>query len=133
MRKTKLLNRDLSYLVSDMGHFDRLAIGDAGLPVPGEVPKVDLAVCPGVPSFLEVLGAVLDETQVQRAVIASEMEQANPGLYKALRALLQEKEIAVDLVPHERFKRELAGCKAVVRTGECTPFANVILESGVTF
>ena len=42
--------------------------------------------------------------------------------------------IELERVPHEQFKALTRdGTSAFVRTGECTPYANVILCSGVTF
>jgi D-ribose pyranase len=42
-------------------------------------------------------------------------------------------EIPIKKIPHETFKKRLVQAKAVIRTGEATPYANVILESGVAF
>jgi D-ribose pyranase len=39
----------------------------------------------------------------------------------------------VTAIPHEEFKARTAAARAVVRTGEFTPYANVILIAGVTF
>ena len=39
----------------------------------------------------------------------------------------------VQYVPHEMFKEKMKESRAVIRTGETTAFANVILVSGVTF
>jgi D-ribose pyranase len=36
-------------------------------------------------------------------------------------------------VPHEEFKRAMAGAVLFVRTGEATPYANVMLRCGVPF
>ena len=36
-------------------------------------------------------------------------------------------------VSHEDFKRLTQQARVMVRTGECTPYANVILVAGVTF
>ena len=36
-------------------------------------------------------------------------------------------------VSHEEFKRRSATARAVVRTGECTPYANIMLIAGVAF
>ncbi len=64
MKKGILLNSQLSYVISDLGHTQSLTIGDAGLPVPENVEKIDLAVKAGVPDFLSVLSAVLSEQRV---------------------------------------------------------------------
>jgi D-ribose pyranase len=139
MKKTALLNAPLSAAVARLGHTDGLVVCDAGLPIPAGPERIDLAVTPGLPGFLAVLKAALTEMQVERAVIATEMASISPALETELRALLAEvaavqgKPVAVETVPHTDFKRLSASTRAIVRTGECTPYANVILYSGVPF
>ena len=60
MRKTKLINSEVSYTISKMGHTDSLTIGDCGLPIPSNVNRIDLALKYGVPSFVETLDTVLE-------------------------------------------------------------------------
>ncbi|NLZ54216.1 MAG: D-ribose pyranase, partial [Thermoanaerobacteraceae bacterium] len=57
MKKRELLNSEISYLISKLGHTDTIVISDAGLPVPKGVQRIDLALIPGKPSFLDVLDA----------------------------------------------------------------------------
>lgn len=131
MKKTGILHPDLAQVIAAMGHTDRLAIADSGLPIPVNVRRIDLALSAGIPTFLQTLAAVLGDLQVEVAVVAEEMARRSPELYAATRHTLGG--IRVELVPHETFKTLLAGVRAVVRTGEQTPYANVILQSGVTF
>jgi len=131
MKKSMLLNQALSEIVAAMGHSDLLVIGDAGLPVPRGVPRVDLAVRPGVPGFLETVEAILSELAVEEAIVAAETAQRNPEVDNGLKQLLGE--IPFRTVTHEELKRLSASAVAVVRTGECTPYSNVILRAGVTF
>lgn len=131
MKKSMLLNQALSEIVAAMGHTDLLVIGDAGLPVPRGVPRVDLAVRPGVPGFLETVEAILSELAVEEAIVAAETAQRNPEVDNGLKQLLGE--IPFRTVTHEELKRLSASAVAVVRTGECTPYSNVILRAGVTF
>lgn len=131
MKKTTLLNSDISRVIACMGHFDTLTIGDAGLPIPEHVERIDLALCLGVPDFLQVLKAVLTELEVQKVTIASEMKVHNPELYAMLHEILSGTQIAE--VSHEKFKEQSEHSRAIVRTGECKPYANIILESGVVF
>ncbi len=132
MKKTELLNSEISAVIADMGHTDTLAIGDCGLPVPDCVDKIDLCVRKGLPGFLDVLDAVLSELCVERVVLAEEIRNASPDMQKAILSRFDGR-VRVEYVPHEVFKEMTADAKAVVRTGECTPYANVILGSGVTF
>jgi len=131
MKKTGLLNKDLSEVIAGMGHRDMLVIADAGLPIPPGVRRIDLAVRPGLPGFIEVVKAVLGELQVEEAVVASEMGERSPQILAELKAVLGE--VPVSDTIHENFKLQTARARAVVRTGEFTPYANVILISGVVF
>ena len=131
MRKGKLLNADIVEVISKMGHTDAIVIGDAGLPVPDGVRRIDLALTAGTPGFLEVLDALLGEYQCEAYVLANEITDKNPDMEKAIKERL--KDASVTYVSHEEFKRSCKDAKAVIRTGECTAFANVILKSGVIF
>lgn len=132
MKKQTLLNSQISALTSLLGHTDTIVIGDAGLPVPAGVQRIDLALVRGIPSFEDVLGAVLSEMAVESYTIASE---ASPGF----KTLCQDALAAagnnpkVNLVSHEEFKKISAGAKAVIRTGECSPYYNIILQANVSF
>ena len=101
--------------------------------------RIDLALTHGVPGFMETLDVVLSEQQVEEIVLAEELVTVSPGLFEQLTAriarLEQDQGTTVKLVkvPHETFKNMSDQSIAVVRTGECTPYANVILRSGVVF
>src|SRR5512138_586577 len=116
MKKTGLLNKDLSEVVAGMGHRDMLVIADAGLPVPAGVRRIDLAVSPGLPGFIEVVRAVLGELKVEEAVVASEMAERSPEMLDRLRDALGE--VPISNTIHENFKLQTARARAVVRTGE---------------
>ncbi len=133
MKKIGTLNTHLSRIIAAMGHTDRLVICDSGLPVPRGKEVVDLALTTNIPRFLDTLRVVLEELQVEGAIIAEEMEGRSNGVYTQLHELLAG--VPVRQVSHDEFKRLTTeeSTVAVVRTGEATPYANVILVSGVTF
>ncbi|WEV38399.1 D-ribose pyranase [Lactobacillus sp. ESL0680] len=131
MKKTKVINSDLSRVIATMGHFDKLAIGDAGTPVPKGTEKIDLAVTNGIPSFMDVLNNVLEELGIQRIFLASEIKTENPEMLAQIKERLPE--MPIEFITHEELKESLKDCKAFVRTGEMTPFANILLESNVVF
>lgn len=139
MKKTALLNAPLSHLIATMGHTDGLTICDAGLPIPSEQPCIDVALTPGVPSFLATLQAVSTELFIEKILLAEEITLNNPQIEEDVIALIQTlakaqgKPIIIEYVPHEQFKMRSNQAKGVVRTGECSPYANVILYSGVPF
>ena len=125
MRKTKVINTQISSVISDMGHFDTLSIGDAGMPVPAGTKKIDVAIENGVPSF------ILSELEVQKVYLANEIKTANPEQLAAIKALIGE--TPIEFIDHSQMKQDLNKAKAFVRTGEMTPYSNIILESGVVF
>lgn len=129
MKRQGILNAQLAGLIASLGHTDLLVVADAGLPVPPGVLCIDLAVRCGVPSFAEVLAAIADEVQAEQVTIAS--EAAPHGVADAISALFPG--APVQQCPHEEFKARTARARAVVRTGECTPYHNVILQAGVVF
>ncbi len=131
MKKTTLLNQPLSAVIAGLGHTDTLVIADAGLPIPPETQRIDLALRSGIPGFLETLETVLTEMAVEKAIIADEMQDVSPQLFAALKERLGD--IPIETIPHTQFKEMTRDARAVVRTGEFTPYANVILVSGVTF
>jgi D-ribose pyranase len=131
VKKTGVLNHRIAEVIALMGHGDSLVIGDAGLPIPEEVERIDLAVSRGIPALLDVIRVVATELQVERLMLADELRERNRELTAAIVDLFPGSEL--DFVPHEQFKQRTHVARAVVRTGEHTPYANVILVSGVTF
>jgi D-ribose pyranase len=131
MKKTTLLQSDLSYIIASMGHLDTLVIADAGLPIPGETLRIDLALTQGVPAALQTLKVVLDELKVEKVILAEEAKERNPKFLEEVQELLPG--VPVEFVSHADFKARTASARAVVRTGEFAPYANIILVSGVVF
>lgn len=131
MKKIGTLNQPLSSVIASMGHMDSLVIADAGLPIPSQTQRIDLALTAGVPGFIETVRVVLSELAVERAIIAEEMLSTSPHVHVALIDLLGD--TPLETIPHEEFKAKTSSAKAIVRTGEFTPFANIILISGVVF
>lgn len=89
MKKGRLLNAELSHVIARLGHTDTLTIADAGLPIPAGPQRIDLALTPGTPDFMQVVNAVVLEMQVESALIAEEIKQHNPQLHSALVAVLE--------------------------------------------
>ncbi|WP_042958504.1 D-ribose pyranase [Erwinia tasmaniensis] len=139
MKKGILLHSAISSVISRLGHTDSLVIGDAGLPTPLGPERIDLALTQGIPGFLEVAQVVTREMQVETAIMAQEIRQHNPQRHSELVALLdalqqqQGNTITLRYISHEQFKQQTRHSQAIIRSGECTPYANVILVAGVTF
>lgn len=131
MKRQGILNSHITKVLTDLGHTDYIVIADAGLPIPEGVTRIDLALKPGTPSFIEVLDAVVDDMVIEKCIMASEIESGNPQIEQYL--INKFAEIDVERVTHEDFKQLTKKAKAVIRTGEITPYANCILQSGVFF
>ena len=121
---------EISRVISGLGHTDQIVICDAGFN-PSHVERIDLSLTPGMPSFLTTLEAVLIELKVERVYYAEEIRQANPTVQQQIDKALADVERKT--VPHDEFKRMSHQAKAVIRCGECTRYANVILQAGVIF
>ncbi|WP_255989544.1 D-ribose pyranase [Chitinolyticbacter albus] len=132
MKKLGILNRDIARVLAGMGHTDSVVIADCGLPIPAGVECIDLSLAIGDPAFFHVLETVLADLQVERAVFASEALTHNSAVAVRASALARDG-VQVDYVTHEKFKELSRSARAVIRTGEATPYANVILYSGVIF
>jgi D-ribose pyranase len=129
MKKGGILNPQLNRIISEMGHGDMLIIADAGLPIPREVERIDLALKCGTPSFKEVLQAVFSELQIEEAYVAKEIKEKNPQTLNLISSIIEE----VKFISHKELKELSKQARAIIRTGECSPYANIILISGVIF
>lgn len=135
MKKHGTLNSSISRVLSAMGHTDTIAIADCGLPIPDGTERIDLAVSFGNPSFMDVLKTVSDDMKIEKIVLAEEIKESNPKILDEINALFTpfETGFKMEFVSHTSLKELTKSCKAVIRTGETTPYANIILQSGCIF
>jgi D-ribose pyranase len=131
MKKIGVINQPISALIAGLGHLDQVVICDAGLPIPSSVMRIDLALVEGIPTFSQTVEAVQREMQVERLIIAEEMLSRSPQVYEFLEKSFPG--LPIEKVTHNLFKDLTHHAVAIIRTGEVTPYANVILIAGVTF
>ncbi|OIK04416.1 D-ribose pyranase [Bacillus sp. MUM 13] len=131
MKRHGMLNSHISKVLSDLGHTDTIVIADAGLPIPDGVLKIDLALVPGMPSFIETVKAVSEDMVIEKITLAQEISEGNPETLEFIQNSFGD--TVMEQVSHEEFKQKTKQAKAVIRTGEITPYANCILHSGVFF
>lgn len=134
MKKNKVLNSHVSKAIATLGHFDILTINDAGMPIPNDERRIDLAITKDLPKFIEVLEVVLSEVEIQKIYLATEIRNQNPYQLEQIYELIGEN-VDVEFIEHDEMKQNLnsPATKANIRTGETTPFSNIALESNVTF
>ena len=107
MKKNGILNSDISRVLSYMGHTDTICVGDAGLPCPDEVERIDISLKFGVPTFFETLQEVAADMKVEKIVLAEEIKEKNPEQEKAILGLFEKQEVKPEVVyvPHEELKQ----------------------------
>lgn len=135
MKREGILNSDISRVLSYMGHTDRICVADCGLPIPEETERIDLAVKFGQPSFMDVLKEVCKDMKVEKIVLAEEIRTVNQDVLLEILNYFRDGESIpeVEYVSHVELKNLTKECKAVIRTGETSPYANIILQSGCIF
>lgn len=129
MKRHGILNSHISKVLADLGHTDMVVIADCGLPIPTGVERIDLALELGTPAFADVLRVVADDMAVEQVTLASEIKDAN----EAALTTVSQLNVTTEYVSHEAFKELTKQAKVIIRTGEATPYANVILHAGVIF
>lgn len=127
MKKDGIIHPQLLAVLASLGHNDEILLCDAGYPIPADVPRIDLGYRRGQPPFFDVLETIVAELFVEYGVIAAETAPELSGrIEDVLRADVRR-------LPHIELKQRVRACKAVIRTGEYTPYANVIIVAGVAF
>jgi D-ribose pyranase len=131
LKRTRIINAELLSGLAGLGHRDLAVVVDAGFPIARGLDRIDLSLIPGVPGLPETLDAVIAEIDVEEAVVAQEIEKANPSMLQQLREMLLRTEgVELRMVPHEDFKTMSRQAKFALRTGEITPYSNIILIAG---
>lgn len=126
MKEKGILNSEISKRLSDLGHTDLIAIADCGLPIEPSK-KIDLALRLGEPKFIDVLEVLIEDFGYESYILAEEIKDSNPEQEANIKKLLGDAN--VEYISHEDFKKKLDDVKFVIRTGEATPYSNVILQS----
>lgn len=131
MKKNGILNSEIAKVLADLGHTDMIAIADCGLPIPSHIKKIDLSIDYGIPAFKDISKLLNQEVEIEAITIAKEMIDANEENYNFVVNNYLSKTITY--VSHDELKHMISSCKAVIRTGENTPYSNIILHAGVVF
>lgn len=132
MLKGGIFHPQLCRVLAELRHMDLLVIGDAGLPIPKGVERVDLGWRPGDPKYLDVLEEVLKAIVVEHATFAEEALRVSPEFHEKAKALLPEG-LPIDYVPHTQLKEMSGKAKAIILTGEFTGYTNVVLRCGCAY
>ncbi|MEI0490108.1 D-ribose pyranase [Brachyspira pulli] len=131
MKKNGIINSEISKVLSYMRHTDTICISYLGLPCPENVTYIDISLKMGIPSFIDVLEEVSKDMKIECIVLAEEIKTKNKEIHDKIINMFND--IDIKYVSHEDFKKHTSSCKAIIRTGEATPYANIILQSNCIF
>ncbi|WP_300366577.1 D-ribose pyranase [Brachyspira sp.] len=132
MKKNGIVNSDISSVLSYMRHTDLICISDLGLPCPDNVNTIDISLKFGVPSFVDVLKEVINDMKVESIILAEEIKSNNADVHNEILSIFG-KDVSVQYISHSDFKKKTSNCKAIIRTGENTPYSNIIIKSACIF
>lgn len=132
MIKNGIFHPQLLRILGEIRHMDMLVIGDAGLPIPKGVERVDLGWREGSPRYLEVLEEIEKVLVIEGAIFAEETLQGCEEIHKKALEILP-KDIPIDYIPHHQLKEKSKAAKAIILTGEFTGYTNVILIAGCAY
>jgi len=124
-----ILNPHILALLARVRHTNALVISDRGFPFWPQIETVDVSLVADVPTVLQVIAAVRQNFQATQAFMAREFKANNSKVtqQKFARAL---KGVPVTYERHVDFKKRVPGAIGLIRTGDTTQYANLILISG---
>jgi D-ribose pyranase len=129
MKEVGIVNRELARVISEQGHGDLLMVVDAGFAIPKGADVVDISLSENCPMVIDTLKELKKFFSVEKLIFANDTKSVSPSLFASIKKLFG-KEVPVEMVTHPQIKEMSHKVKAVIRTGDFTAYANVILVSG---
>ncbi|MGA2807014.1 MAG: D-ribose pyranase [Terracidiphilus sp.] len=128
MLKSGILNPHLNSLLSRVRHTNTLVIADRGFPFWPQVETIDISLVDDLPQVLDVLKAIRANFNIGRVFMAEEFNSAN-GSEARIRLEQALQGVPTSFEPHVEFKKRVPTAIGLIRTGDTTQYANMILES----
>ncbi len=128
MKKKGIINGQLAGEIAALGHGDLILLCNSKMQVPRDIVTIDLAVTKDLPTISQVLGAILEEVEIEYYFYAEELRDDQPEYYSNLRVLLPEAK--EDYSAAISFKSYIRNVKFAIRTGDSTPYGSLILRAG---
>ena len=129
MINSGILNPHLLALLARIRHTNALVISDRGFPFWPQIETVDISVVDDLPTVLQLIAAVRANHNFTQAYMAREFLKSNSAATRTAFA----KGLAgvpTKFEPHVDFKKRVPSAIGLIRTGDTTQYANVILISG---
>jgi D-ribose pyranase len=129
MINTGILNPQILSLLARIRHTNALVISDRGFPFWPQIETLDISVVDNLPTVLQLIAAVRANHNFTQAYMAREFQENNSA---ATRAAFTKNltGVPVKFEPHVAFKKRVPHAIGLIRTGDTTQYANVILISG---
>jgi len=128
MIKNGILNPQILSLLARVRHTNMLVIADRGFPSWPGLETVDISLVDGIPTVLQVLQAILPNFDCGRIWMAQEFLAENtPATQAAFKAVAGN--VPISYEPHAQFKQRIPLATGLIRTGDITQYANLVLLS----
>lgn len=128
MLKSGILNPEINSLVSRVRHTNTLVIADRGFPYWPQIETIDISLVDDMPRVLDVLRAIQKNFVIGKLVMAEEFRRVNnPETVNSFVGCFGN--VPVVFEPHVQFKLRVPLAVGLIRTGDTTQYANLILES----
>jgi D-ribose pyranase len=129
MINSGILNPRLLALLARVRHTNALVISDRGFPFWPEIETVDVSVVDDLPTVLQLIAAVRANHNFTQAFMAKEFKANNSAatLGKFAKSLAG---VPTQFEAHVDFKKRVPHAIGLIRTGDTTQYANLILISG---
>lgn len=129
MKEVGILNREVSKVISEQGHQDLLMVCDAGFSTPKDVEVIDISLKENSPTVVEFLNELKKFFSVEKIILANQTKNTNPSYFNEITSVFDDNP-EVETIDHKELKELAKQVKAIIRTGDFTAYANVILVSG---
>jgi D-ribose pyranase len=129
MLNSGILNPHILSLLARVRHTNAIAIADRGFPFWPQIETVDVSVVNDLPTVLQIVRAVRANHDFTEAYMAKEFLKNNSNAtQEKFRVALRGMPIKFE--PHVEFKKRIPDAIGLIRSGDTTQYANVILISG---
>ncbi len=129
MKEVGIVNREIAAAISIQGHGDLLMVVDAGFPIPLGVEVIDISLAENKPMVMEVLAELNKFFSVEKLIMAKQTKDVNPSLFRNMSVAFGDN-IEVEIIDHTELKKLSKEVKTVIRTGDFTAYANILIVSG---
>lgn len=129
MLESGILNPNILSLLARVRFSNSLVIADRVFPFAPGIDTVDISLVSGIPTVLQVLGAIRPNFKIARIYMAQEFREHNSReIQSTFETAMQG--IKISFEPHVQFKQRLPQVVGMIRTGDSISYSNMLLISG---